>query len=276
MSLAPSRAHRRKAFTLVELLVVIAIIALLISILLPALKRAKESGNSVKCMADMKQIMMALMMYATDNRNEMILPPLVGEMYPGTPSLGYYMSSKSGGKGVIRYDAGAFWKYLGKGNMGTPTPATEKAAEDGVFARIFNCPSDTDFRAVRQGSIDVSASFNRNFSYSWNIQIRQDVSTTDRVVRKLNQVKQPAMKALLIEEATPNDGMAYIMMNNMDDVPAFRHNGNANYGFADGHVQSVNPTELGFERLTQSNINRPPALRFPDRARAFFLLSSEK
>jgi prepilin-type N-terminal cleavage/methylation domain-containing protein/prepilin-type processing-associated H-X9-DG protein len=64
----------RPGFTLIELLVVIAIIAILISLLLPALGQARESARRLRCLANLGQIHVAAYTYASENRRQVLIP----------------------------------------------------------------------------------------------------------------------------------------------------------------------------------------------------------
>jgi prepilin-type N-terminal cleavage/methylation domain-containing protein/prepilin-type processing-associated H-X9-DG protein len=84
LDLRPSTLDRLAAFTLIELLVVIAIIAILASLLLPTLGRAKENARGAACLSNLRQVGLALQLYVVDNRNRL---PFMRDVSPDTNSI---------------------------------------------------------------------------------------------------------------------------------------------------------------------------------------------
>ena len=81
--LQSSLGLRRSAFTLIEILVVVAIIALLIAILLPSLRNAREQGKAAACGTQLREIFKASLMYAHENNDRL-------------PYFGWYDDSYTG------------------------------------------------------------------------------------------------------------------------------------------------------------------------------------
>ena len=138
-----------------ELLVVIGIIALLISILLPALGKARESANQVKCCAPQRQIILGMMLHANDHRGYMPLAGLInslkstgGPPYGTTPDdVQDPMRQKYEYYGTpphITSAAAGIGKYLGQDMDFTSLAGIEKSMNEGTTRKVFNCPSDKE------------------------------------------------------------------------------------------------------------------------------------
>src|SRR5689334_6701284 len=158
----------RRGFTLVELLVVIGIIALLISILLPALNRAREQANRVKCASNLRQIGLAMLMYANQERNG------------GLPRTYFNTQSSTLITTTLGYaNGGVFFGAVLPNGQVTDSPVGDNnvtssfmlvLATQDITPEVFVCPSSQGERGFQTGSpISKSANWQgipQNLTYS--------------------------------------------------------------------------------------------------------------
>jgi len=163
-----------KGFTLVELLVVVAIIALLLSILLPSLQRAREQAKKTKCLANLKDVAASANIYATGDTSDILVPGahkkgyggwLIGAQHfggkGGNPDLIMRSSMKHGWTAYGKFGPGdrplnniifknPTWEsWRSAYNNGRPYTSTDQRLKDHnrLDMEQFHCPSDTGWVA---------------------------------------------------------------------------------------------------------------------------------
>jgi prepilin-type processing-associated H-X9-DG protein len=165
------RRRTYSAFTLVELLVVIGIIALLISILLPALNKARRQANTVQCASNMKQIATAMVNYINDNHG--VLPPCTVAVVQNqlTWVNGWFWATELVGQRYIKATYATYTPSNYAGQLST-TPVVPNVTTSG---NVFWCPECfTDANILGSGNnISGTTTYptaGTNFKYAslWN------------------------------------------------------------------------------------------------------------
>ncbi len=192
----------KKGFTLIELLVVIAIIALLLAILLPALKRVKEAGGRAVCLSHIRSLSLAWRLHADENNGR--IP--AGNI--GNSSYGWVgrMDVKDKPKKQIRaIERGRLFPYC-------------------ESIKVYRCPT-----APRDElrSYSIVSSMNTDPKYGWKGQ----------VFKEIGQIPNSQSRAVFICEGKITDAAFAIeyKKNKWRDKPPIHHSEGATFSFVDGH-----------------------------------------
>ena len=255
----PKSRGPAKGFTLVELLVVIGIIALLISILLPSLKKAREQSRMVACQSNLRQIAQGFILYANASKGQ--LPPLSEKQPP------------SGGNPVTA--GGKHWfEFLGEnGHVPVGTEDVSSGAR-GYVTGVWRCPTVTDEETGP--SAGGSYGWGGGYGVYSLVMFRygQYNATPPKRVGgpKISRVPQGTERWLVGDTGRPA-GTAGVWRTwvgtfsppfdagasgSNTNQPACRHSGKANVAFFDGHVDG----------RTLDELNGLPSTIFPTNAEA--------
>jgi len=226
---APTSATRPSpGFTLIELLVVISIIALLISILLPALRQARDSARIVQCMSNQRQIGIVMNTYANENSETMVV---YYERSSASPYLNRYWPVKFWGHNYLRN----FEIY-------------RDPAFDATYPNIDGLSSSTPWN---NGDLITALTFS-HYGYNWrNIGSNYRLDPTPAGLAsgiRLNEIKKPSATILLVDAWENNHfllngrlsgaAVAWDLYHAAGPIVDGRHRKTTNITHIDGHVEA--------------------------------------
>lgn len=206
-----SRPTFRRVFTLVELLIVIAVVAILASMLLPALNMARESGRRVLCVGNQKQLHLGYLGYMSDH-NDWLLCDVRWQ-------AGDFVSPS---RGVLP----TILPYLGARDL-----SKEALAANASLRRTLTCPSNPD-KLAYANSITPT-----NISYGLNVFLA-DIVDFNRVRFNAKIAGRAASIVVLTDMRDTFDEFVFPLDPTKSyDWPNPRHNSGVNLLFMDGHVE---------------------------------------
>jgi len=202
-----------KNFTLIELLVVIAIIAILASMLLPALSKAREKGRSITCLSNCKQIVSALQQYYADYNG------FYPSDYPTVPGVPYCWTEQ-----VLKYN-------------GYNTAAQLSYCKN-IVPKILDCPTNL--------TIIDSSLVNTNYAYDWDYSYRPGASSVP--LGMIKTLKKPSIATIIVESRVdPADNSTNGRYNwgGANWVGIYHGAMQTNAAFADGHCTAIPTVPIG-------------------------------
>ena len=239
LALQSKKRRSSKGFTLLELLVVSAIIAILASIVLPALSRTKARGYTVVCLNNHRQLALAWNLYPADNEDA--LPPNMG--VSGTADTVATGQNRNWANNVMSWDLDPLNTNLHPVAAGGLGPYLSGVVQP------FRCPSDRVLSHTQK-----SAGWReRGRSYSMNAMLGnpgeflKDGKNTNNPTYKqffrASEIPDPASIFVFIDEHPDSINDGYFLFKvayygqKWYDLPAAYHQGGANVTFADMHVE---------------------------------------